>query len=257
MVVAELKNCRGNAPHQTVHYAWPATAGQMRDGLGVDARLIYIHLPHCRPGRRVVVNLTSPAIPGGSISRAADRQSVLRSFHHDRCSLKLCGCRHLSSRRQVMDAAQLMQLAIREARQGIAGGQSPFGCAIARDGELLAATHNSVVLDGDITAHAEVNAVRAACRTASDIFLTGAVVATTCEPCPMCAAALHWARVGKVYYGASIADAAAAGFNELALPASTLLEQGGSTLELTGGLLAEECQRLFVDWLRDPNRMAY
>jgi len=156
-----------------------------------------------------------------------------------------------------MDPTELMRLAIEKCRQGLSVGQSPFGCAIARDGELLAAAHNSVVATTDITAHAEVNAVRAACRVVGDIVLEGAVVATTCEPCPMCMAALHWARVDTVYYGATIADADAAGFNELALPAAELLRLGGSKVKLVPGLLPIECRQLFAEWNENPNRKVY
>ena len=113
----------------------------------------------------------------------------------------------------MIDPAELMRMAIEKCREGIAIGQSPFGCAIARGDDVLAAAHNTVLQTTDITAHAEVNALRAACRAAGDIFLERAVVATTCEPCPMCMAALHWARVETVYYGATINDAEAAGFN--------------------------------------------
>lgn len=157
------------------------------------------------------------------------------------------------------DPQRLMRLAINQARQGMAAGQSPFGCAIARPGDdqPLAAAHNTVLATTDITAHAEINALRQGCRQAGDIFLTGAVVATTCEPCPMCLAALHWARVETVYFGATIADAAQAGFNELALPAKELAERGGSTLRLTPGLLADECRQLFAEWLARPEHRAY
>jgi guanine deaminase len=156
-----------------------------------------------------------------------------------------------------MDPAELMQLAIEKCRRGLAAGQSPFGCAIARDGELLSCSHNTVVLTTDITAHAEVNAIREACRTANNIFLDGAIVATTCEPCPMCMAALHWARVDTVYYGASIADADTAGFNELQLPASELLRLGGSKLKLIPGILPVECRELFTEWKNNPSRTVY
>jgi len=156
-----------------------------------------------------------------------------------------------------MTPAQLMQLAIDACRDGISADQSPFGCAIARDGELLACSHNTVVLTTDITAHAEVNAIREACRAANDIFLEGAMVATTCEPCPMCMAALHWARVEVVYYGASIADADRAGFNELQLPADELLRLGGSGVKLVPGTLAPECCQLFAEWQARPNRRVY
>jgi tRNA(Arg) A34 adenosine deaminase TadA len=156
-----------------------------------------------------------------------------------------------------MDPAELMRLAIDKCRAGMAAGQSPFGCAIARDGQLLSCSHNTVVLTTDITAHAEVNAVREACRKVGDIFLAGAIVATTCEPCPMCMAALHWARVDTVYYGATIADAADAGFNELQLPAGELLRLGASTLKLVPGILPAECIRLFAEWRANPNRVVY
>ena len=113
------------------------------------------------------------------------------------------------------------------------------------------------VLTTDITAHAEVNAIRAANQELGDIFLTGAIVATTCEPCPMCMSALHWARVETLYYGATIADAESAGFNELQLPAQKLLREGGSNLKLVSGTLANECKELFKEWLSNPQRRVY
>lgn len=156
-----------------------------------------------------------------------------------------------------MEPPKLMRLAIEKGRQGIAADQSPFGCAIARDGRLLACTHNTVVQTTDITAHAEVNAIRMACRAANDILLEGAIVASTCEPCPMCMAALHWARVDAVYFGATIADAGAAGFNELRLSAAELLRRGGSRVKLVPGMLADECRQLLVDWNAQPARRVY
>jgi tRNA(Arg) A34 adenosine deaminase TadA len=152
---------------------------------------------------------------------------------------------------------ELMQMAIDRCRQGLALGQSPFGCAIAVGDRIASSEHNTVVLTTDITAHAEVNAIRSANLELRSIFLEGAMVATTCEPCPMCMAALHWARVDTVYYGATIADAESAGFNELQFPAAELLRQGGSPLKLVGGTLAEECKKLFQEWLANPNRNAY
>jgi tRNA(Arg) A34 adenosine deaminase TadA len=156
-----------------------------------------------------------------------------------------------------MDPSELMRLAIEKCRQGLALGQSPFGCAIARDGEILSCSHNTVVLTTDITAHAEVNAIREACHNTGDIFLDGAIVATTCEPCPMCMAALHWARVETVYYGATIADADTAGFNELQLPAAELLRLGGSKLKLVPKMLTKECCQLFDEWKSNPKRVVY
>ena len=121
----------------------------------------------------------------------------------------------------------------------------------------MAACHNTVWLTTDITAHAEVNALREACRRRQQVLLTGAIVATTCEPCPMCMAALHWARVEQVYYGASIEDAASAGFNELPIAASALLAQGNSPVEISGACLAEECRSLFERWKQSKSARRY
>jgi len=151
----------------------------------------------------------------------------------------------------------LMQLAIDKACEGVDAGQSPFGCAIARDGELIAVSHNTVVATTDVTAHAEVNALRLGCKTTGQIHLDGCVVATTCEPCPMCMAALHWARVDTVYFGASIADADSAGFNELQVPAADVLKIGGSKVALVSGVLSAECRDLFQRWLQRSDRVVY
>ncbi len=156
-----------------------------------------------------------------------------------------------------MDPADLMRRAIDAARRGIAAGNSPFGCAIAVEDRVIAAAHNTVASDVDITAHAEINALRASCQIVGELHLEGAVVATTCEPCPMCAAALHWARVAHVYCGAGIADAAQAGFNELSVSAARLLKDGRSSVKLTKGVLADECRELFAQWLARSDRQAY
>src|SRR5688572_12317520 len=93
----------------------------------------------------------------------------------------------------------LMQLAVAKAREGVAAGQSPFGCAIAHGDDVIAVAHNIVLATTDITAHAEIIAIRSACQKLGRIHLVGCIVATTCEPCPMCASALHWSRVAQVF----------------------------------------------------------
>ena len=152
---------------------------------------------------------------------------------------------------------RLMTLAIEAARRGIQAGQSPFGCAIASGEAVVAVAHNQVLQTTDITCHAEINALRQACRATGRIHFDGFAVATTCEPCPMCMAALHWARVGVVYYGASIGDAAAAGFNELRLSAADLLRLGGSAVELVPDVLAPECRDLFREWASGASARSY
>ncbi|NWG75260.1 MAG: nucleoside deaminase [Rubrivivax sp.] len=147
-----------------------------------------------------------------------------------------------------MTEAALMQQAIVVAGRGIAAGQTPFGAVIARRGVIIAATHNTVWATGDPTAHAEVNAIRAAAAALGTIDLSGCQLFTTCEPCPMCLAATHWARLDVCWYGATIADAAAAGFNELHLPAERLAREGGSPLQVRPGPLRAECAALFGEW---------
>lgn len=158
----------------------------------------------------------------------------------------------------MIEPADLMRLAIEKCREGIAQGESPFGCAIAIGDRVVAVSHNIVLSTTDITAHAEVTALREACRAERRIHLDDAIVATTCEPCPMCTAALHWAQVAKVYYGATIDDATSAGFNEMRLAATEMARLSHSRLDLVGGLLIDDCRRLFDEWkANSPNRRTY
>lgn len=156
-----------------------------------------------------------------------------------------------------MTDEQCMRIAIDKAREGIAAGQSPFGSVIVRDGEVVAAAHNTVWRDTDPTAHAEVNNLRAAAAVLCRIDLHGCTLFSTCEPCPMCLAAIHWAKIERVVFGASIADAAAAGFSELWVSAAQLARLGGSPLRVEAGLLAAECRRLFALWKQSARSTAY
>jgi len=150
-----------------------------------------------------------------------------------------------------------MLRAIDACRQGIAQGQTPFGCAIVHEGRLIAAAHNTVWRDLDITAHAEINAIRAACLELHRVDLAGCDLYATCEPCPMCLAASHWARIDTVYFGAAIADAQAAGFNELALTAHDLVTRGNSPLRVVGAVMRDKCTALFEEWLQRPDARTY
>jgi guanine deaminase len=155
-----------------------------------------------------------------------------------------------------MTLEELMRQAIHKAQDAIRVGQTPIGCAIAVEGQVIAA-HNRVLATTDITAHAEISALRDACARIGDIHLEGALVASTCEPCPMCMAALHWARVDTVCYGATIADAKAAGFNELRIPAAEIIRLGGSSVKLVPGILTDECVALFDQWRNSGQAKAY
>jgi tRNA(Arg) A34 adenosine deaminase TadA len=149
-----------------------------------------------------------------------------------------------------MTEADYMRRAIDVTREGIAAGQSPFGSVVVKDGRIVAATHNTVWRDTDTTAHAEVNCLRAAAKALATIDLSGCTLYSTCEPCPMCLAAIHWAKVDRVVFGATINDAAKAGFNEMHVPAAELARMGGSRLKVESGLLQDECAALFGEWKR-------
>ncbi|HEV3165958.1 MAG TPA: nucleoside deaminase [Isosphaeraceae bacterium] len=147
-----------------------------------------------------------------------------------------------------MDEQDYMRRAIRKAQEGIAAGQSPFGAVIVRQRKVIGETHNAVWRNLDPTAHAEINCIRRAAAAVQTIKLSGCTMFSTCEPCPMCLAAIHWSRIDRVVFGASIADAVAAGFRELHIGAKQLAEQGGSPLRVEGGLLRDECVALFEEW---------
>jgi guanine deaminase len=150
-----------------------------------------------------------------------------------------------------------MRMAIDKCRKGIKRGQSPFGACIVKDGQVIALEHNVVWETTDITAHAEVTAIRAACRNIDDIDLSGAVIYSTTEPCPMCFSASHWARIETIVYGASIADAARAGFNELQVSKQDLKRIGGTGVTIIPDFMREECVRLFDEWLAQPEKKSY
>lgn len=150
-----------------------------------------------------------------------------------------------------------MRLAIEQARDGVAQGQSPFGAVIVRDDAIVSVGHNEVWLRTDPTAHAEVVAIRRAGEHLRSIDLAGCVMYTTCEPCPMCASAIHWSRLDAVCYGATIADAAHAGFNELTVPITDILTHGGSRVQILPRTLQHECADLFRLWLAHPAHRAY
>ena len=105
--------------------------------------------------------------------------------------------------------------AIRLANESIANGGGPFGAVVVRDGEIVGRGNNRVTLDNDPTAHAEVRAIRDACRNLGDFQLSGCELYVNCEPCPMCLSAAYWARLEAVWYAAGAADAAEAGFDDV------------------------------------------
>ena len=136
-----------------------------------------------------------------------------------------------------MTDENFMRLAIQKAKEGVKNRQTPFGACIVKNGKVIACVHNVVWKTTDITAHAEIHAIRKACKRLKTINLSGCTIYSTCEPCPMCFSAIHWARISKVVYGVGIKDAAKIGFNELAIPDRKLKELGKSPVKITGFFL--------------------
>ena len=111
--------------------------------------------------------------------------------------------------------SKFMQEAIRLAVANVENNTGgPFGAVVVKDGVIVAASANTVTPDNDPTAHAEVNAIREACRKLNTYQLTGCEIYCSCEPCPMCLGAIYWARPVKVYYAATKNNAAEAGFDD-------------------------------------------
>ncbi|HHT9132474.1 MAG TPA: nucleoside deaminase [Candidatus Tripitaka californicus] len=150
-----------------------------------------------------------------------------------------------------------MRMAIEKAREGVLKGQTPFGAVIVRSGRatpgkerVLACEHNKVWKDCDITAHAEITAIRKACKELNTVDLSGSILYTTCEPCPMCLGAIHWAGISRVVFGCRIRDAKKLGFSELTVSARRLSSLGGSPVKVVAGILRGECLEVMKLWQR-------
>lgn len=113
------------------------------------------------------------------------------------------------------DQEKFMRAALEEAYKGMDKNEGgPFGCVVVKDGKIVGRGNNKVTSTNDPTAHAEITAIRDACKNLNSFQLDGCEIYTTCEPCPMCLGAIYWARPDKVYFGSNQHDAAEAGFDD-------------------------------------------
>ena len=152
---------------------------------------------------------------------------------------------------------RFMRRAIELARIGmISGAGGPFGAVVVKDGEVVGEGHNRVVADNDPTAHGEIVAIRRACETLKWFSLEGCEIYTTGEPCPMCLGAIHWARIGRIYYGFSISDAATAGFDDREFYRQFALPPGERQVS-SSQLAGEEAELLLGEYAALPERVAY
>ena len=113
-----------------------------------------------------------------------------------------------------MTKEELMRRAIELSENSVRNGGGPFGAVIAKDGEIIAEGSNKVTINNDPTAHAEVCTIRNACQKLGTFDLSGCVIYTSCEPCPMCFGAIYWAHLDKIYYANDRKDAGKIGFDD-------------------------------------------
>ena len=152
---------------------------------------------------------------------------------------------------------EFLRRAIRLATENAASGAGgPFGAVIVRDGVIVGEGVNTVTASHDPTAHGEVNAIRAAAQTLGSFTLAGCELYTSCEPCPMCLSAAYWARVDAIYYGASAADAARAGFDDAFLYEELRKSHAERKLPAMQ-LLGDEAWASFAAWLASSSKIAY
>ncbi|MCD8289124.1 MAG: nucleoside deaminase [Prevotella sp.] len=155
-----------------------------------------------------------------------------------------------------MTNENLMREAIRLSEENVSNGGGPFGAVIAKDGKIVATGANRVTADNDPTAHAEVNAIRAAAKKLGTFDLSGCIIFSSCEPCPMCLGAIYWAKIGRLFFGNNKTDADAIGFgdafiyDELARP----LNKRKLTAET---LLADEAKKAFRMWADKDDKTPY
>ena len=150
-----------------------------------------------------------------------------------------------------------MRRALALAQQGMNGNAGgPFGAVIVKDGRIVAEGSNRVTSTNDPTAHAEIVAIRAACQALGTFDLSGAEIYASCEPCPMCLAAIYWARLTHIYYANTRADAARIGFDDDHIYREIALPIAGRAIPMQR-LLADEAAAAFAAWDAKPDKLRY
>ncbi len=150
-----------------------------------------------------------------------------------------------------------MQQAIALATENVVSGRGgPFGAVVVKDGKVIAVGANQVTASNDPTAHAEVVAIRNACTALGTFQLDGCAIYTSCEPCPMCLAALYWSRCAAIFYGNSAEDAARAGFDDSFLYEEVKKPLEDRTIPIVR-LLPQEAWSSFAAWEKSPYKVDY
>ena len=149
--------------------------------------------------------------------------------------------------------ARAIELAMENVRAGRGG---PFAAVVVKDGRIVGEGTNRVTYTNDPTAHAEVVAIREACRTLGSFQLTACDIYTTCEPCPMCLGAIYWARPARVFYAATGEDAARFGFDDSFISREMQRPLPKRKIPMMS-MMREEALRIFPLWQESPNKIEY
>jgi tRNA(Arg) A34 adenosine deaminase TadA len=152
---------------------------------------------------------------------------------------------------------QFMQAAINVAKKGMEfSNGGPFGAVVVKDNEIIAEGFNQVTSNNDPTAHAEMVAIRKACKKLNSFQLKGCVIYTSCEPCPMCLGAIYWARPDKVYFGATKEDAARANFDDRFIYEEMELDFDKRHIKFES-ILRIEANTVFEVWKKKEDKISY
>lgn len=156
-----------------------------------------------------------------------------------------------------LDPSTYMDKAIEIAIQGVLNGEGgPFGCIIVKDGLIIGAGNNRVTTENDPTAHAEIIAIRQACKALNSFQLDECVLYTSCEPCPMCLGAIYWARPKKVYFGCDQKDAAAIGFDDQFIYKELEMDLSNRTIPFVQ-IKRVDSLKAFKAWEDKEDKIAY
>lgn len=151
---------------------------------------------------------------------------------------------------------EFLKRSIEIAQRSVQNGGGPFGAVLAMDGRIIAEAENSVTRDLDPSAHAEVNAIRKACKALRTHELSQAEIYCSCEPCPMCLSAIYWARIPRIYFAADRTDAASAGFSDQFIYSELQKSADSRSVSMTCARIPE-CQAPFNAWNEKADRMEY
>ncbi len=189
---------------------------------------------------RIVCRATTEKSTQAFVSQIDPHLRFLRSYEEIRPYAS--HCREMIVR---VDFEAMMRLALEEARISRQEGNKGYGAVVALGRRILSRAHDTAVTQRDPSLHAEVNAIRQAVQVLGDSNLSGAILFSTCEPCPMCSSLAVWANFTTIVYGASIAEKARLGKARIHVNVNEIVEKSPVMIEIVGGVLREECLALY------------